>query len=82
MLDVIKRELVRIKGAHAADVRADTLISSLVDSRSFLTLLIHLESRLSLTVSDEAFYEAAPVTFGQLAEFLNSESSKGVQAHG
>lgn len=82
MLDIIKRELVRIKGAHASDVRADTLISSLVDSRSFLTLLIHLESTLSLTVSDEAFYEAAPLTFGQLAEFLHGERTKGELAHG
>jgi acyl carrier protein len=80
MLDLIKHQLLRLKGNQAHNVNADTLISYVLDSRSFLTLLVNLESDLHFTVSDEAFYEAAPITFGQLAEFLHSESAKGEKA--
>ncbi len=70
--DTIKEQLVRVRGTAARSVTEDTLISQVVDSRSFLTLLMNLESALQLTVTDEDFYESAPVTIGQLADFLDA----------
>jgi acyl carrier protein len=77
-LDIIRDQLVRVRGSEARSVTPETLISQVVDSRSFLTLLMNLERALQLTVTDEDFYESAPVTIGQLAEFLD-EARTGFQ---
>ncbi len=81
VIELIQQQLLRMQDRNASDVDPDTLISSVVDSHSFLTLLLSLEKALNLTVSDEAFYESAPVTFGQLAEFLSREGQKGSQSY-
>lgn len=67
---IIKEQLVSLRGAEALSVTRDTMISQVVDSRSFLTMLIRLEKVLQITVSDEDFCESAPVTLGQLADLL------------
>jgi acyl carrier protein len=67
---IVKEQLVHLRGIEMRHVTMDTVISQVVDSRSFLTLLINLEKALQITVSDEDFYESAPVTLGQLADLL------------
>ena len=57
-------------GNRAQSVTRDTVISQVVDSRSFLTLLLNTEKVLQVTVSDEDFYERAPATLGELADLL------------
>jgi acyl carrier protein len=71
-LQVIREQLVRLRGSEASSITGETIISQVVDSRSFLTLLMALEKTMQITVSDEDFYESAPVTLGQLAHFLHS----------
>src|SRR2546421_8681012 len=75
---IIKEELIRLRGLEMNRVTTDTIISQVVDSRSFLTLLIGLEKCLHITVSDEDFYESAPVTLGQLADLLAELAGIGV----
>lgn len=67
---VIKEQLARMFGNRAQSVTRDTVISQVVDSRSFLTLLLNTEKVLQVTVSDEDFYERAPATLGELADLL------------
>jgi acyl carrier protein len=69
-LQTIKEQLVRLRGSEAQNVQHDTLISQVLDSRSFLTLLVSLERCLQVTVSDEDFYSRAPLTLGDLADFF------------
>lgn len=72
---VVKEQLVRLCGARAQCVTRDTVISQVVDSRSFLTLLLNTEKILQVTVSDEDFYERAPATLGELADLLTELTS-------
>ena len=70
IFQIIKEQLIHIRGTEMLDVTTETVISQVVDSRSFLTLLINLEKTLQITVSDEDLYQSAPVTLGHLADVL------------
>ena len=70
-LQMLRKELIRIQGSEAQHAQADTLISQILDSRSFLTLLVSLERTFQVTVSDEDFYTRAPLTLGDLASFID-----------
>jgi hypothetical protein len=68
--EILKEQLVRLRGVEMRNVTKDTIISQVLDSRSFLTVLINLEKALQITVSDEEFYERSPITLGEFANLL------------
>ena len=53
-----------------SEVEEDRLLSQAVSSAGFLRLLLVMERKLELVVDDEDLYEAAPVTVGDLVDFL------------
>lgn len=75
-LGIIREQLITLRGEGARQAGRETVMSQVVDSRSFLTLLIGLEKALGITVSDEDFYERAPVTVGDLADLLDDVSGQ------
>jgi acyl carrier protein len=69
----LEQELSQLVNAPAGELARDRLLSQMVNSVGFAQLVAAMESRLGVTIEDEAIYgDAAPVTIGDLADFLFS----------
>lgn len=74
IFSTLQQELQRLTSPQAAaGLARDQLLSQIISSSGFLQLLIALESKLGITIEDEDFYEAAPVTVGELVDFLHQQ---------
>lgn len=77
LFETLKQELERLTGQPSAAVLSEEhLLSQIINSSGFLQLLMALEAKLGITIEDEDFYEAAPVTVGDLVTFLFEQSSR------
>jgi len=75
MFRTLQQELEQLTSRQMAGALAeDHLLSQILSSSGFLQLVLALESRLGITVEDEDFYEAAPVTVGDLVDFLQQQA--------
>jgi acyl carrier protein len=75
MFRTLQQELEQLTSQHmAAALAEDHLLSQIVSSSGFLQLVLALESRLGITIEDEDFYEAAPVTVGDLVNFFQGQT--------
>jgi acyl carrier protein len=68
----LEQELAKLVNAQAGEFAQDRLLSQVINSVGFLQLLVVIEKRLGVAIGDEAIYEAAPVTIGDLTDFLFS----------
>jgi acyl carrier protein len=74
MLSALQQELQQITSRQmAAAIAEDHHLSQIISSSGFLQLVLALELRLGITIEDEDFYEAAPVTVGDLISFLQQQ---------
>jgi acyl carrier protein len=79
LFQTLKQELERLTGQPStAALSEEHLLSQIINSSGFLQLLMALEAKLGITIEDEDFYEAAPVTVGDLVSFLFAQSSRRV----
>lgn len=69
----LEQEISSLLGGKAEGIQDDQLVSQRVNSLGFVQLIAALEARLGITIGDEALYEAAPVTFGDLVDFLDAQ---------
>jgi acyl carrier protein len=75
MFSTLQQELLRLTGQQVASTLSeDHLLSQILSSSGFLQLLIAVESKLGITIEDEDFYEAAPITIGDLITFLHQQT--------
>lgn len=73
---VVRDELTKLtRGETAAAIDDDHLLSQLINSSGFLRLMIAVENQLSISIDDEDFYEASPVTVGDLVTFLTEQTA-------
>lgn len=71
----LQQELEQLTSQQmAAALSDDHLLSQIVSSSGFLQLVLALESRLEITIEDEDFYEAAPITVGDLVNFFQRQN--------
>lgn len=61
----------------SAIAEEDRLLSQVVSSSGFLRLLLGMEGALGIVVDDEDLYDAAPVTLGDLIDFLAAKAARG-----
>ncbi|HSK79278.1 MAG TPA: acyl carrier protein [Thermoanaerobaculia bacterium] len=81
LFETLKQELQRLTGQQsAAALSEDHLLSQIINSSGFLQLLMALEAKLGITIEDEDFYEAAPVTVGDLVTFLHTQGERRIPA--
>lgn len=79
LFETLQRELERLTGQSSpAALNEEQLLSQIINSSGFLQLLMALEAKLGITIEDEDFYEAAPVTVGDLTSFLFAQSTRRV----
>ncbi len=72
------REVCRLTSeSPSAAVEEGRLLSQVVSSSGFLRLLLATEKALGVVVDDEDLYEAAPVTLGDLIDFLAAKAARG-----
>ena len=75
MFSTLQQELLRLTGQQVASALSeDHLLSQIISSSGFLQLLLALESELGISIEDEDFYEAAPITVGDLINFLHRQT--------
>jgi acyl carrier protein len=81
LFETLKVELEHLTGQQsAAALHEEHLLSQIINSSGFLRLLMALEAKLGITIEDEDFYEAAPVTVGDLVSFLYGQSQRRIPA--
>jgi acyl carrier protein len=79
LFETLKQELERLTGQSSPGaLNEEQLLSQIINSSGFLQLLMALEAKLGITIEDEDFYEAAPVTVGDLVGFLFAQSTRRV----
>lgn len=69
---VLAEELSKLLNAPPEELTQDRLLSQVINSVGFVQLMVNLERRLGVLVDDEAVYDAAPATLGDMADFLFS----------
>jgi acyl carrier protein len=77
MFSTLQQELLRLTGQQVAlALSEDHLLSQIISSSGFLQLLIALESKLGIAIEDEDLYETAPITVGDLINFLHRQTRR------
>lgn len=70
----LEQELSSLLGSKVDRLTDEQLVSQLVNSMGFLQLLTSIEARLGISIGEEELYEAAPVTIGDLIDFLHAQA--------
>lgn len=71
VLDGVRAEVATLLcGQQVSAIEPGTLIREILDSMLFVGLLVRVEKHFSIEISDQAIYENAIVSFGDLADCI------------
>ena len=68
----LEEELSKLLKVQAAELTQDRPLSQMINSVGLMQLMVTMERRLGVVVEDEAIYNDASATIGDLANFLFS----------